>query len=85
MSKTKKDAYIVTMVIGSKTIKGEGETVYDALASMKRPLKITSKTMLKVKHGKYSFEKMYMPVQAKRFFYPIAQFFLAKQLEFLLK
>lgn len=59
--------------------------MYEALASIPKPAKITGKTFLTVSQGKRKAQQLYMPVAAKRLFFPIAQPIIAKKLETLLK
>ena len=85
MAAKKETPYQVTIVHGAMTFKGEGATLYEALKSVKRPEKIVAKTVLRIKHGDKKFEQTWMPIRAKRLFFPLTQFFLAKQLELLLR
>lgn len=77
--------YKLSIRVGDAELKGEGANAYEALASVKRPQKITGKTFVKISDGKRNAERMFMPLAAKRLFYPLAQRILAKQLEYLLK
>lgn len=90
-AKTKKKAvkkeleYSLTLTLGNDVYSGTGATLLEALSSMPVPHKITTKAMLSITDGTRNAERMYMPVAAKRLFYPLAQKFLAKQLAYLLK
>lgn len=78
----KKDAaFSISIILGDVTLKGEGNTAYEALSSIERPAKIVGKAFITIRSGDKKKEMMFMPAKAKRFFYPIAQVFLAKQLE----
>jgi hypothetical protein len=83
--KKAKPVYEVTIRLGDVTVKGKGDTAYEALSSVKKPIKITGKTFVTLKEGKRTAERMLMPTAAKRLFYPLSQQYLAKQLDFLLK
>jgi hypothetical protein len=91
VSKPKKVKTIVTpkfsisMQHGNQTFTGTGETIYDALSTMNVPIKITNKVILRVTDGTKKLEKMYMPVKAKRLFFPLAQRVISKQLSLLLR
>lgn len=85
MAAKKETPYQVTIVHGKATFKGEGATLYEALKSIKRPEKIVTKTTVRVKHGDKKLEQTWMPARAKRLFFPLTQFFIAKQLELLLR
>lgn len=81
-----KKTYTLRVDFGDKKpVKSEGETVLEALTSLPKPRKITGKTLLSLTDGKRSAERLFMPTQAKRLFYPLAQQYLAKQLTTLLK
>jgi hypothetical protein len=81
----KKKPCVVSVTIGDKTFEGEGETVYEALQAVKRPLKIMGKTYVTVTDGQRKLETMYMPVRARRMFAPLAQYVFAKQFDVLMK
>ncbi len=85
MTSKKESPYKISLVVGEDTIKGKGDSIYQALVSLKKPTKITAKSFLTLSKGTKSVERMYMPLAAKRLFYPVAQQILAKQLELLLK
>lgn len=84
MKKTKKP-YVISLTLGDNTLEGRGDSVYEALSSIKKPLKIVGKTFLIVTNGDKKATQMLMPVRAKRLFYPMAQLMLAKQIQLLLK
>ncbi len=81
----KESPFEISISLGDVQLKGKGATAYEALTSIKKPIKITGKTFVTLTQGKKKAERMLMPVQAKRLFYPVAQVFLAKQLTYLLK
>lgn len=78
-------SYKLEIDFGSSKVEGTGATVLEALQSIETPVKIVGKTFIKLTDGTRTLERMYLPARAKRLFYPNAQFFLAKNLEFLLK
>jgi len=80
-----KQKYRVTFDCGSEVLSGEGETVADALKTMKKPTKLVAKSFLTLTHGKRTASMLFMPAQAKRLFYPLSQLYIAKRLEHLLK
>lgn len=84
---TKEDAKTFTVSInnGQETVVGKGKTILEALASAVKPVKLVGKTFLEVTDGTKSAKQMYLPVRAKRLFYPNAQVFIAKQLQTLMK
>lgn len=75
----------ITADFGEEVVSSTGETILEALENLKRPVKIVGKTFIRLSHGKKVSKLMFMPVRAKRLFYPNAQVYLSKQLEFLLK
>lgn len=77
--------YSISITQGDKTYKGSGDSALEALKSVAKPLKIISKVFLTIKQGKRKAEMMFTPVRAKRLFYPNAQLYAAKQLEYLMK
>ena len=77
----KKKPYLIQVKFGEEIVKGEGNTAYEALSSMKRPIKIVGKAFLTITDGKRKKDMMFMPTRAKRLFYPTAQIYIAKQLE----
>lgn len=86
MKKEKKPKpYVISLKHGLETFEAKGETAFDALTALKRPLKITTKTLITLTQGARTASRMLIPHQAKRLFYPLAQQYLAKQLDYLLK
>lgn len=83
--KKAKPHFEIYITLGDVKLKGQGTTAYEALSSVKKPIKITGKTFVTLTDGKRKSERMLMPVAARRLFYPFAQFYLAKQLEYLLR
>jgi len=85
MEKQKKVEYKISMNFGNETREGKGATVLEALESIEKPVKIVSKTFLKVTDGTRSAETMFTVPRAKRLFYPLAQVYMSKQLELLMR
>lgn len=77
--------YSISITIGDTTLEGQGKTAHEALASIKPPVKITSKTFISLSDGIHTKELMFMPDQAKRLFHPHAQFLFARNFTYLLK
>lgn len=84
-TETPDEGYTLVIKLGDKTLEGHGTNAYQALSSIERPIKITTKAFVSMTDGKRAMEAMYMPMKAKRLFFPMAQHYLAKQLEFLMK
>ena len=80
-----KPAYSISIKLGDQVLQGHGANALEALASIPRPVKIVTKGLLTIVNGTRRAEKMYMPVDCRRLFYPSAQYVVAKKLEFLLK
>ncbi len=75
----------ISLSIGDTVYHGKGMTVAEALRDLKRPPKIVSKgRLVLVGHGK-RFERNFMPLQLKRFLYPMANNVQAKQIEVAMK
>lgn len=72
--------YVIELSIGGTTISSAGETMLEALQSLKKPTKVVTKGTIKVFHGANHKELFFMPVQMKRMFYPLAQATIAKML-----
>ena len=83
--KPAKKIYTISITQDGKTTKGTGATALEALQAVVKPIKIVSKVFLTITDGTRKAEMMYMPVKAKRLFYPIAQVIVAKQFEYLMK
>lgn len=81
----KKKPYLLSITLGDLKLTGKGATMYEALTSIQRPVKITTKAFITVTQGSRKLEQMFMPQRAKRLFYPLAQSTFAKQFEFLLQ
>lgn len=77
--------FTITFTIGDQMYKGEGETILDALKAIPKPAKIMGKAYVQVTDGTHSKALPLNVQRAKRFFYPIAQSFIAKQLSIGLK
>lgn len=80
-----KPKYTITVNLGDGERTGTGETVLEALQAVHKPVKIFTKTFVTITDGKRTKEMMFMPLRAKRLFYPHAQVYVARELEFLLK
>lgn len=78
-------AFAITLKLGETTIGSYGASVLEALESLQRPVKIVSKGVLTVQKEDKSWSQTLMPWKIKRYFYPMAQIYLAKQLEFMIK
>ncbi len=77
--------FTITFTAGDQIYKGEGATILDALRAIPRPAKITTKGYVRVTDGTREKNLPLTVERAKRFFYPIAQTFVAKQLAYGLK
>ena len=75
----------VTLKLGDTTLEGSGDTVLEALRAIKKPVKITTKSILTVTKGDKKHSRGLTVPLAKRLFYPAAQQYHAKNLELLLK
>ncbi len=65
--------YHLTITFGNEVYQSEAPTLLEALQSLPRPLKITTKARLVLSYGERNKEFLYMPMMAKRLFYPLAQ------------
>jgi hypothetical protein len=81
----KKKPYVISLTLGDVTHTGEGDTLLEALESIKKPVKIISKGKFTVTNGEKSLERTLMPVKIKRLFMPITQFYQARAFSLLLK
>ena len=77
--------FTVTYTQADQIYKGKGPTVLAALQAVPRPAKITTKGYIQITDGTRSKNLPLTVDRAKRFFYPMAQAFLAKQLALGLK
>lgn len=80
-----KTHYVIDITIGDTTLHGEGATAHEALAAVQRPSKITTKVFLSISDGTKRKDIMFMPLKAKRLFFPQAQYVQARNLLFLMK
>lgn len=81
----KKKPYVISITMGDKTYKGEGETALEALQSIDRPLKIFLKGVVTIQTEKDERKILLMPINLKRLFYPSAQPYLIKRFTFGMK
>lgn len=77
--------YTIDITMGDVHLHGEGKNAEEALASIKKPVKITTKAFISLRHGEKQKEIMFMPDKAKRLFYPLSQYLFARNFTFLLK
>ena len=77
--------YKVSIQFDRTTLEGKGGTVLEALQAIKKPVKITTKSVLTVARGDKTHSRALTIPLAKRLFYPGAQIYHAKNLELLLK
>jgi hypothetical protein len=80
-----KSYWIEVQFVGEEPFSAEGDTMLEALETLKRPLKIMSKGFVRIDRDGEKKELFFMPVQMKRMFYPIAASVNAKILEMNLK
>lgn len=77
--------FVIKFTTGDQIYEGKGATVLEALQAVPRPAKIVAKGYVQISDGTKS-KNMPMNVErSKRFFYPMAQVFIAKQLSLGLK
>lgn len=81
----RKELYKLTVAFSGNTIHSKGSTVLEALQKLPHPGKITTKGLITLTKGEKKMERMFMPMEMKRILYPIAQVYVAKGMEFLLK
>lgn len=77
--------FVVSLQLGNVKLEGSGSTILEALQSLKKPVKITTKSVLTVQKGDKTHSRALTIPLAKRLFYPGAQLYHAKNLELLLK
>lgn len=77
--------YTIDITIGDTHLHGEGTSALEALESIQKPQKITTKVFVSLSDGTTTKDVMFMPTQAKRMFYPQAQYVFARNFTFLLK
>jgi len=66
-------------------IKGNGETMLEAMQALPKPVKITTKGVLTATYGKKSAKQDLTVMRVKRLFFPISQALLSRYLMQLLK
>ena len=76
----KKVKYNITITMGDKVLKGSGTTALEALQSIKRPDKITQKSVFVISQGKLTKTMFFTVQRLKRIFYPKFQSILIKWL-----
>ena len=85
MQKKPSKAITVSLKLDKTTLEGNGVTVLEALRAIKKPVKITTKSVLTITKGKKSHSRNLTIPLAKRLFYPASQIYWAKDLELLMK
>ncbi len=85
MKKNKTPEYVVSLQLDKTVLKGSGDTVLAALRALKKPVKITTKSVLTVQKGEKKHSRPLTIPFAKRLFYPAAQLYIAKDLQLLMK
>lgn len=85
MKKTKQPVFSVKFTIADQIYEGTGASVLEALQAVPKPVKITGKAYLQVTDGTRSKNMPLTVERTKRFFYPIAQIYVAKMLAQALK
>ncbi len=77
--------YKLKLTIGKEVYESEGVTIVEALENLPTPGKIFIKGFVSLTHGERHTERLFMPVQLKRFLYPVARSYVAKALAATLK
>lgn len=75
----------VSLQLDKTVLQATGATVLEALNALKKPVKITTKSVLTVMKGNKTHSRPLTIPLAKRLFYPGTQLAQAKHLELLLK
>lgn len=84
MARPKKKKVIFQIKFADTILRGEGNTVLEALAAIDPPLKIFTKGTIQITDGVKSLEETWMPVRMKRLFRPLSQGIVAKELSYLM-
>lgn len=77
--------FTVTLQLDKTTLEGKGNTVLEALRKIKKPVKITTKSILTITKGDKKHSRGLTIPLAKRLFYPAAQMYYARDWERLMK
>lgn len=81
----KKAVISVSLKFGATSLEGTGASVLEALRAIKKPEKITTKSVLTITSGDKTHSRALTVPLAKRLFYPAAQIHHAKNLALLIK
>jgi hypothetical protein len=81
----KVEPYEIKITFADKVLRGEGETMLDALRAIEPPIHIFLKGTIRVRQGDREFTNTYMPVKMRRIFRPLAQNLVAKELSYMLR
>ena len=68
-----KKLFTITVQVNGETLAGKGETLLEALQSMPKPNKISTKALINITYGDKTVDKVFMPIRARRFFMPSVQ------------
>lgn len=74
--------FSITLQLGDYITQGSGSSMLEALQSIPKPLKISTKGAVVLSNGSKTRTLSYTPFQVKRLFFPLAQKVIAKQFEF---
>lgn len=77
--------FVITLDFGGQIVEGKGNTLLQALQSLKKPVKITTKSVIAITDGQKKFSRPLTVPMATRLFYPAAQIYHAKNFANLLK
>lgn len=80
-----KDKVTIEINFAGKVLRGEGASIYEAMQAIEKPITIFTKGTIKVVDGDRSVVRTWMPVRMKRFFRPLSQSIVAKELTYLLE
>lgn len=85
ISKPKLNKFYISIALGTETIKGSGASMLEAIKAVPVPVKIFTKGIISLKNGDKEASLVWIVPKVKRIFHPLAQVFLAKQFNLLLK
>lgn len=74
--------FSITLQLGDVVTQGTGSSMFEALQSIPKPMKIVSKGTVTLSNGVKTRTLAYTPVQIKRLFFPLAQKVIAKQFSY---
>lgn len=76
------ELFKIRVTVNGQVYEGNGETMVEAVQSVPRPSKVSTKGIVSVQYGDKSKQMVFTPMRLRKFFQPISKHVMAKFLSY---